>query len=180
MNSEMAFPRWSLWLQALLVWVAVMQAGGSQVCAQTPDERQFLSLVREAINHAETVRLFKLPRFLLADNPELTARNIPPALIERDFDRHNERLQSLLEDLSKQNSYDFTFMIPARVRAQYGIMFSGPSGTSALLIPVPPADQSSPAITVRFVSGHPLEVRSSSALLADGASLIKQMERLLE
>src|SRR5271166_6692005 len=79
----------------LMVCLALVRLGLSQVCAQTPDDGEFLSQIRDAINEASAVRVFKLERPLSADDPELTARDIPPALIERAFDRYDFRLGSL-------------------------------------------------------------------------------------
>jgi hypothetical protein len=139
----------------------------------------FLDLVKHAIDSARTVRVFKLQKALLADDPRLTVHDIPEPLSERILDKSDQQLRPILEMLSQKNSYDFEHMLSTRTRAQYGIMFSGPSGSSALLFPLPIGSQPT-AVTTRFVTEQPLEVGSSTAVLADTGTLVRGIARALE
>lgn len=156
-------------MQFLAVPSSLAQSGTSQ----------FFDFVKHAIDSATTVRVFKLQKALLADDPRLTIRDIPEPLSERSLDKADQRLRSILNMLSQKNSYDFEHLLSTRTRAQYGIMFSGPSGGSALLFPLPIASQST-AVTTRFVAEHPLDVGSSTAVLADAVTLVRDMARILE
>ena len=147
--------------------------------AQQSGPSQFLDLVKHAIDSATTVRIFRLQKPLLADDPRLTIRDIPDPSSERRLDKADQRLRSILDILSRKNSYDFELMLSTRTRAQFGIMFYGPSGRSALLFPLPTASQSA-AVTTRFVAEDPLGVDTSTAVLTNTATLLRDMAGILE
>jgi hypothetical protein len=166
------------YLPGVLALLIVMQFWAVPSRAQS-GRSQFFELVKHAIDSATTVRVFKLQKVLLADNPQLTIGDIPEPLSEQSLDKNDVRLRFILDLLANKSSYDFNYMISTRTRAQYGIMFSGPDGTSALLLPFPMASQS-PAVTVRIVTEHQIDVDSSTALLADATKLIPEIEGILQ
>jgi len=139
---------------------------------------QFFDLVKRAVDSATTVRVVRLQKAILADDPNLTIGDIPAPLSERSFDKDDQRLRLILDTLSRNSSYDLEHMLATRTRAQYGIIFVGPSGSGALLFPLPIASQST-AVTTRFVTEHPIEVGSSTAIFADAVKLIQDIENIL-
>jgi hypothetical protein len=139
----------------------------------------FFDLVKHAIDGASTVSVFKLQKALLADDPRLTIHDIPEPFSKQSLEKGDQRLQFILDMLSQRNSYDFEHMLSTRTRAQYGIIFSGPSASSALLFPLPIGSQST-AVTTRFVTDQPLGAGSSSAVLADAVTLVRHIERVLD
>jgi hypothetical protein len=166
-------------LLVLLASLIAMQFSAVPSSLAQPGSSQFFDSVKRAINSATTVRVFKLQKALLADDPRLTIHDIPEPLSERSFDKADQRLRSILDMLSQKDSYDCEHMLSTRTRAQYGIMFFGPSGSSALLFPLPISSQS-PAVTTRFVTEHPLDVGSSTAVFADAVTLVRDVAHILE
>ena len=139
---------------------------------------QFFDLVKRAVESATTVRVFRLQKAILADDPQLTIADVPKPLSEQSLDKDDERLRSVLDTLSKKSSYDLEHMLATRTRAQYGITFFGPSGSGALLFPLPIASQST-AVTTRFVTENPIDVSSSTAVLADAVKVIQVIDNIL-
>jgi hypothetical protein len=166
-------------LVLLASFIAVQFMTAPSSLAQQSGPSQFLDLVKHAIDSATTVRIFRLQKPLLADDPRLTIRDIPEPSSERRLDKADQRLRSILDILSRKNSYDFELMLSTRTRAQFGIMFYGPSGRSALLFPLPTASQSA-AVTTRFVAEDPLGVDTSTAVLTDTTTLLRDMAGILE
>jgi hypothetical protein len=166
-------------LLLLLASLLVMQLLAMPASQAQSDPSQFFGFVKQAIDSAATIRVFRLQKPLLADDPRLTVTDIPEPLAERRLEKSDRRLRVVLDMLSSKSSYDFEHMLSTRTRALFGIAFSGPSGNSALLFPLPIADQS-PAVTARLVAEHPLEMSSSTAVVADAATLVHEIARLLE
>jgi hypothetical protein len=165
-------------LTFLLVSFIAIQVFAAPATAQS-NSSQFFDLAKHAVDSATTIRVFKLQKALMADNPQLTISDIPEPLSEQRFDRDDHRLRSVVDVLSRKSSYDLEHMLSVRTRAQFGIIFTGPSGSNALLFSLPIARQST-AVTLRLVSQRPIDVGSSTAVLVDAAQVIIEIEQLLK